>query len=75
MEYELINKTVKDSNILNQILFNRGFETISEIQHYLNTTNDDILDPLLLDNMHEGAQMLMRHVSDNDKTLLWFDCD
>lgn len=75
MEYKLINKTIKDSNILSQILLNRGFETVSEIQHYLNTSNEDILDPLLLDNMSEGAQMLMRHVSNNDKTLLWFDCD
>lgn len=75
MEYKLINKTIRDSNILNQILLNRGFETVSEIQHYLNTTNDDILNPLLLDNMYEGAQMLMRHVSNNDKTLLWFDVD
>lgn len=75
MEYELISKTVKDSNVLNQILLNRGFKTVSNIKHYLNTTNDDILDPLLLDNIHEGAQMLMRHVSNNDKTLLWFDVD
>lgn len=75
MEYELINKDISDSNILNQILFNRGFETTSDIRHYLNTTNEDLLDPLLLDNMQEGAQMLMRHVAANDKTLLWFDVD
>lgn len=75
MEYELINKDISDSNILNQILFNRGFGTTSDIRHYLNTTNEDLLNPLLLDNMREGAQMLMRHVSNNDRTLLWFDCD
>lgn len=75
MEYELIKNEVKGSGVLSQILLNRGFKSVTDINHYLNTTNDDILDPLLLNNMREGAQMLMRHVSDNDKTLLWFDCD
>ena len=75
MEYELIKNEVKGSGVLSQILLNRGFKSVADINHYLNTTNDDILDPLLLNNMREGAQMLMRHVSDNDKTLLWFDCD
>lgn len=75
MEYELINKNIRDSNVLNQILFNRGFETASEMRHYLNTTDDDILDPLLLDNMREGVQMLLRHVAVHDKTMLLFDVD
>lgn len=75
MEYKLIENNIKGSGVLLQILFNRGFKNAADINHYLNTTNNDILDPLLLDNMREGAQMLMRHVSNNDKTLLWFDVD
>lgn len=75
MEYELIKSEAKGSGILSQILLNRGFKNVIDVKHYLNTTDNDILDPLLLDNMREGAQMLMRHVSNNDKTLLWFDVD
>lgn len=75
MEYQLIENNIKNPGILLQILLNRGFKNAVDVKHYLNTTNDDILDPLLLDNVREGAQMLMRHVSNNDRTLLWFDCD
>lgn len=75
MEYKLIKNNIKNPGGLLQILFNRGFKSTADINHYLNTTNNDILNPLLLDNMREGAQMLMRHVFNNDRTLLWFDVD
>ena len=32
------------------------------MQHYLNTSDADILDPLLLDNIKDGAKILVSHI-------------
>ena len=53
---------------------NRGIP-LAEINHYLNTTDDDILDPKLFDNMKDGAKMLIKHISNRDKILVIVDCD
>lgn len=72
MEYQLINEQNYDT--LTQILINRGIK-FENIHHYLNTTDDDILDPLLLDNLRPAAQMLFTHIKNMDKTCLLFDVD
>ena len=36
---------------IEQVFYNRGFESREEIIHYLNVTEDDLIDPLKLDNM------------------------
>ncbi len=71
MNYTLINPRSKSSAI-EQVLFNRGIE---DIQHYLNTSDSDILDPLLLDNIKEGAKMLVSHISQNHKIMIQIDSD
>lgn len=56
------------------MLLNRGFKP-QDIQHYLHTTEDDILDPLLIDNMRAGAEMLAKHIKANHKVLVQVDSD
>ena len=60
--------------IVEQVLLNRGFE-LEDIEHYLNTTDNDILDPNLLDNMKNGLSMLTKHISNNDKIMIQVDSD
>lgn len=72
MEYQLINKQNYDT--LTQILINRGIK-FEDIYHYLNTTDNDILDPQLLDNLRPAAQMLLTHIINMDKTCILIDCD
>ena len=72
MEYQLINEQNYDA--LTQILINRGIK-FEDIHHYLNTTDNDILDPLLLDNLRPAAQMLLTHIANMDKTCILFDVD
>ena len=74
MNYKLISPIIKNS-ALKQIFYNRGFNTNEEIEHYLNTTEQDILDPLLIDNMEKGAKMLISHISQNNDILLQIDSD
>jgi single-stranded-DNA-specific exonuclease len=55
-------------------LYNRGIP-IEELDHYYNTSYLDILDPLLLNNMREGAKMLIAHIGSNDKMYVQVDAD
>lgn len=71
INYKLINPVAHDS-VVEQILSNRGIE---DIDHYLQTSDDDILDPLLLDNMREGACALVRAISENKRVHIIVDSD
>ena len=75
MNYELLNSEVNnDISIIERIFMNRGFER-EDISHYLNTTENDILNPRLLDNMHEGAEMLFDCIDNHRKAFVIPDVD
>lgn len=76
MEYQLITPRIPraDLSAVERVLTNRGI-ALENIDHYLHTTDDDILDPMLLDNMEQGAKMLIKHISANDKVFLQVDSD
>ena len=44
-----------------RVLTNRGIE-YEDIEHYLNTTDDDILDPAIIYNMYDGAKLYAKHI-------------
>lgn len=79
MNYQLrqnlfpVQKTLEFSPI-EQIFENRGIKA-EELQHYLNTDPTDLLDPLLIKNMKEGAQLLIKHIAANDKVFIQVDSD
>lgn len=73
MRFSLINNS-SHLDVVTQILMARGFSE-DEIPHYLHTTDEDILNPLLLKNMHEGFELLKRHIANNSKILIVVDCD
>lgn len=72
MQYELIAPRNKAKSAIEQVLNNRG---IVDIQHYLKTTEADINSPLLLENMANGAEMLVSHIKVGDKAYIQIDCD
>lgn len=77
MEYQLIAPQFPPNKVLSaveQVLANRGIKP-ENVEHYLNTTDKDIVDPLLIKNIKEGAKMLIKHVSQNDKVLVQIDSD
>lgn len=75
MEYKLRAERQANTTLLEQILLNRGFKDLQEINHYLTVDEHDINDPLLLDNMQEGAKILAKHIQNNSKTLVIQDPD
>ena len=76
MEYQLITPRIPLENLgaVERVLTNRGI-ALAEIDHYLQTTDDDILDPKLIKNIDEGAKMLIKHIAQNDDVLVQIDSD
>jgi len=74
MNYKLINPTNSSYTATEQILINRGI-AIGDIDHYLNTTDEDLIDGKLLDNMGDGIKLLIKHLMGGSKILLQVDPD
>ena len=76
MDYRLKENSTPHKNltVVEQIFLNRGIQP-SEIGHYLNTTDDDICSPELLDNIDAGARMLCQHIAQNNKIFIQVDTD
>ena len=75
MEYQLIARELPDTySVVEQVLAKRGIKP-EDVEHYLNTTDDDIIDPSTIDRIHDGAIMLVQHISRNDNVLLQVDSD
>ena len=74
MKYKLIAKPNKTYSPMQQILVNRGID-VKDIEHYLKTSDADILNPDLLDNMTEGVKRLISAIKNREKIFLIVDCD
>ena len=77
MEYQLLTPSIpvqEDATPVERVFANRGMFP-SDIDHYLNTTREDILEPALLDNMAEGAKMFVLHLAAGDKIFVQVDSD
>lgn len=57
-----------------QVLFNRGIKP-EDMEHFKYPSQNDIIDPLKLEHMFDGAQMLIKHVGQNDKIFIQVDSD
>jgi hypothetical protein len=69
LRYQLINPVDESMSALEQVLFNRGINP-NEIEHFKYPSQKDIVDPLKLENMTEGAKMLIKHIEQNDKIFI-----
>ena len=76
MKYKLIKDIDKDLSPTQQILSNRGIK-LSEIHHYLNTTDNDINRPedFGATKMRDAATALTEAIKNNKETLILVDCD
>jgi hypothetical protein len=72
MEYQLIAPRIPLGRLLTaveQVLANRGIAP-ENVEHYLNTTDEDILSPMLIMNIEEGVKVLIKHIAQGDKVLI-----
>ena len=72
MKYHLISPRDKSINIIDQIFNNRG---IKDKIKYLNPTKDMENNSLLLDNIKQGAYLLLNHILQNHKIVFIVDSD
>ena len=72
MKYELKNEMRYTP--ITQIFINRGFQE-ENIVKYTNANAGDLISPLKLDNMREGACMLIRHLAAKDPIFIQVDPD
>ena len=75
MEYKLRAPRQNDTTLLEQILLNRGLTSREQINNYLSADESAVSNPLCLDNMREGVQMLIKHINNNNKALIIVDSD
>ena len=77
MEYQLIVPRIPLDRVLTaveQVLANRGIMP-EHVEHYLNTTDQDIIDPKIIMNIAQGVKILITHISQGDKVLIQVDSD
>ena len=74
MRYQLIAPRDETMSAVEQVLHNRGIK-LEDMERFKYPSQNDIIDPLCLEHMHEGVQMLMKHVGQNDKIFIQVDSD
>ena len=76
MEYQLLTPSIpaKQLSPVELVFANRGISP-ADIDHYLHTTPEDVLDPELIDNIKDGVKMLFSHFSNGDKIFIQVDSD
>ena len=72
MNYVLKHNFSKDAECLREILEQRGVENVDE---YLKPSKECELNPYDLNNIREGADMLLRHLRNDSGVLMIVDCD
>lgn len=72
MQYKLINEEKINGSALYRVLKNRG---ITDPQHYLNTTDADIINSATIRNVPEAAKVLVTHIYNNSDIFVNVDSD
>ena len=79
MEYQLRTSLLPPGkqfmlSVVEQVFANRGIAP-ENLEHYLNTTENDLINPASIKNMEEGVKLLIQHISNGDKIFVQVDSD
>ena len=76
MKYQLINQVNPSLSAIEQVLVNRGIQ-LSQIQHYLNTKEEDINNPETFGQevLKAAAALIIQTVHINKRMVVVVDCD
>lgn len=71
MEYQLRTSLLPPGELfqmsaVEQVFTNRGI-TPDNLEHYLNVSEKDLIDPASIKNIEDGVKLLIKHISNNDK--------
>lgn len=75
MKYKLIEPIIpQELDVVNRVLTNRGIP-LEDVEHYLQTCADDVIDPSCIARIKDGAQLLIQHLVNQDKIFILIDSD
>ena len=77
MKYQLITPLLplkEEYTVVERVFAARGMAP-EDVEHYLHTTIDDILDPATIERIDEGVKMLISHIAQEDKIFIQVDSD
>lgn len=60
--------------MVDRVLTNRGI-SLEDVEHYLHTRADDVIDPSRIARIKDGAQLLIQHLVNQDKIFILVDSD
>lgn len=69
MDYQLIRPRIPQLTAVEQVLINRGIPK-ENITEFLNPTEECVPPLNLIDNLQDGAKMLIKHISQEDDILI-----
>ena len=70
-----LSKALGISNILSQILINRGINNAQDADKFLNTSIDHLLDPYLFSDMHNAINLIKKAAKNKKKVMIFGDYD
>ena len=74
MRYQLIAPRDEAMSAVEQVLSNRGIK-LEDMDRFKYPSQNDIIDPLKLEHMNEGAKMLIKHIGQDDEIFIQVDSD
>lgn len=74
MNFQLRAPRIPHMSVVEQVFVNRGIAA-NEVNHYLNTSVADVIDPATITNIEAGAKMLVSHIAQNHKVMVQIDSD
>ena len=75
---EAVQRLSYDLNVrplIAALLITRGHDTAQKAIHFLNPSQDDLHEPLLLKGMREAVDRIQKAVDSGEKILIWGDYD
>jgi len=72
---DFIDQFPEYSRVFLQLLFNRGLKTKEEIDDFLNSSYGDLSSPLSFKNMEKAVDLIISHIKNQDKILVYGDYD
>ena len=74
MNFQLRAPRIPHTSVVEQVFINRGIPA-NEVNHYLNTSESDVIAPSTITNIEAGAKMLVSHIAQNHKVMVQIDSD
>lgn len=74
MNYQLIGPEVPKVPPVEQVFINRGLQP-KDLYHYKTTTEQDLIDPVTIQNIKRGVTLLIKHIQAKDKIFIQVDSD